>query len=251
MRLEYSILLERLEANAVKFPEFGEEMSPPPSPVFDVADKPKGATKKQKKTTSVPIKNRIRDPNLPKRPTNAYLIFCEIEKERIRQESGENNLAMFQDLGKSLTEKWKSLDEEAKKPYHKLYDEDKERYKNEMEAYSKRQPSDVKTEPVDDSTVTTPSLNTAGDIEAETENGDLDQADEDNDNDNDTDDNDTNVNDEDEEDDDEEDDKMDINKSLNVEPQSELHSEFPSELASEPASEPASESPFDHEIKEE
>lgn len=147
MRLEYSILLERLEENAVNFPDNLEDMSPPPSPSLDINDEKtlKGPViKKQKRsksdgTTGNSVsKSRIRDPNLPKRPTNAYLIFCELEKERIKQSTGDNSLASVTDLGKSLVEAWKNLDEEGRKPYHKIYEEEKERYRQEMLAYNKK-----------------------------------------------------------------------------------------------------------------
>lgn len=152
LRLEYSILLERLEQNALNLPENLEEMSPPPSPSLDINDEKtlKGPAIKKHKRSKVEgasgtatAKSRIRDPNLPKRPTNAYLIFCELEKERMKQSTGDNSLASITELGKSLVEAWKNLDEEARKPYHKIFEEDKERYKQEMMAYNKKNRSNV------------------------------------------------------------------------------------------------------------
>ncbi|EGV61944.1 HMG-box [Yamadazyma tenuis ATCC 10573] len=138
LRLEYSILLERLETNSVSFPDTLEEMSPPPSPSLDLNEKAKSGNKRPKKSTAPKgtLKNRIRDPNLPKRPTNAYLIFCESEKERIKNETGDSSLSSVHDLGKNLVEAWKNLDEEARKPYHKIFEDEKARYRREMIAYS-------------------------------------------------------------------------------------------------------------------
>lgn len=145
MRLEYSILLERLEQNAVDLPDNYEEMFAPPSPSMDINDEKtlKGpALKRQKRSkadepNSGDSKTRIRDPNLPKRPTNAYLIFCELEKARMKQSTGDSTLSTVTDLGRSLIEAWKNLDDESRKPYHKIYEEDRERYRREMMAYKK------------------------------------------------------------------------------------------------------------------
>lgn len=142
LRLEHSILLERLEQNAIQFPENFEDMSPPPSPILDSQDKLKPTgnkrSKKDKESKFSETKQKIRDPDLPKRPTNAYLIFCELEKERIKQTSGDQSLSSIPELGKSLVEAWKNLDDEGRKPYHKIYEEDKERYQREMAAYNQR-----------------------------------------------------------------------------------------------------------------
>lgn len=130
MRLEYSILLERLESHAVGLPEY-DDISPPPSPSYNFESEDKSPKKKLKKA----VNKKIRDPNLPKRPTNAYLIFCESEKERIKKESGDNSLTSINELGKTLIEKWKNLTEAEKKQYHKLFEEAKERYQKEMLEY--------------------------------------------------------------------------------------------------------------------
>ncbi|ODV97674.1 hypothetical protein PACTADRAFT_14191 [Pachysolen tannophilus NRRL Y-2460] len=82
---------------------------------------------------------KIRDPNLPKRPTNAYLLFCETEKERIKKQAAEDpNYVKVADLAKYLTESWKNLDDEGRKPYYKQYEDDKLRYQREMGEYEKK-----------------------------------------------------------------------------------------------------------------
>ncbi|RLV90057.1 Non-histone protein 10 [Spathaspora sp. JA1] len=151
MRLEYVILLERLEERAKQLPEgiIGfEEMACPPTPnVLDetLVKKNGGTTaKKQIKrkvntTTSTPSEPKAkRDPDLPKRPTNAYLIFCEMEKDRIKQENEEKKPGVVNDLSKSMTEAWKVLNEEDRKPYYKLYEDDRERYQREMAVYNQK-----------------------------------------------------------------------------------------------------------------
>lgn len=163
LRLEYVILLERLEDRAMKIPDginMFEEMASPPTPnVLDdsllaaglarngLVKKP---TKKAKSSTTSTIANsnnaklKARDPDLPKRPTNAYLIFCEMEKERIKQQNEKENPGMSSDLSKSMTEAWKNLGEEDRKPYYKLYEDDRLRYQKEKAVYTKKKlgPSD-------------------------------------------------------------------------------------------------------------
>lgn len=156
MRLEYSILLERLEERALLIPDGTkdfEEMSPPPSPrilsgsltSIDSKLSRNGLAKKGGKkvkgsanTSGAPNNRlqRIRDPDLPKRPTNAYLIFCEMERERIKNEIDDTSGTP--DLSKSLTEAWKNLDDEKRKPYYKLYEDDRDRYQREMTLYNQR-----------------------------------------------------------------------------------------------------------------
>lgn len=161
MRLEYSILLERLEERAVLVPNVfnkeAEDMSPPPSPSgLEESLNSKigrGGLKKGKRRPAGSPPNplsakaqRIRDPLLPKRPTNAYLIFCEAAKERVRKELEERSPGSATDLSKALTEAWKNLNAELRKPYYKLYEEDRDRYQREMTEYNKRKELELEDE---------------------------------------------------------------------------------------------------------
>lgn len=125
LKLEYSVLLERLESRVDLDPELRYENPLPTLESF----KKELLTKPLKKTKSKRQKAKDRDPNMPKRPTNAYLLFCEMNKEKVRQQGS-------QDVSKDLTEAWKNLNEQDRKPYYKLYTEDRERYQKEMEIYS-------------------------------------------------------------------------------------------------------------------
>ncbi|AQZ17652.1 NHP10 (YDL002C) [Zygosaccharomyces parabailii] len=125
LKLEYSVLLERLEARVDLDPELRYENPLPTLESF----KKELLTKPLKKTKSKRQKAKDRDPNMPKRPTNAYLLFCEMNKEKVRQQGS-------QDVSKDLTEAWKNLNEQDRKPYYELYSEDRERYQKEMEIYS-------------------------------------------------------------------------------------------------------------------
>lgn len=177
LRLEYSILLERLEDRAKEIPDgivSFEEMACPPTPTIldDSLIKSKNGSKKGSKSKSKTTgsgsgsgsganasgsggsgggsgngsggspsdvasttmgKQKARDPDLPKRPTNAYLIFCELEKERIKL--GDPNAS---DISRSMTEAWRNLSEEDRRPYFKLYEDDRNRYQREMAEYHQR-----------------------------------------------------------------------------------------------------------------
>ncbi|AGO12352.1 AaceriAEL005Cp [[Ashbya] aceris (nom. inval.)] len=143
LRLEYAVLLERLEARIEKDPSLHYEEPLPTLASFKnnlLESLPSSRSRKRRSKEK-------RDPNLPKRPTNAYLLFCEMNKEKIRHEHAANNV----DMTKVLPEIWKNMDEEAKKPYYDLYNADRLRYQREMTAYSQNKTTeeanvDVKNE---------------------------------------------------------------------------------------------------------
>ncbi|KAK9474815.1 uncharacterized protein V1510DRAFT_428162 [Dipodascopsis tothii] len=76
-----------------------------------------------------------RDPNAPKRPQNAYIIFCDHEKERVRATIEKSQPGEAFDLTKAMAEAWRDLGDDGRKPYYELYDAEKARYNREMEAY--------------------------------------------------------------------------------------------------------------------
>ncbi|SCU85149.1 LANO_0C03466g1_1 [Lachancea nothofagi CBS 11611] len=133
LRLEYGTLLERLESRIDKDPELCYEDPLPSLESFRtqiLEDTPKSKSKRKK--------GKERDPNLPKRPTNAYLLFCEMNKESMKQSAGPN------DVSKALTDAWKGLDENGRRPYYDLYSEDRDRYQREMQAYARSKNANTK-----------------------------------------------------------------------------------------------------------
>ena len=136
LKLEYGVLLERLEQRVEIDPLLRYDNPLPNLEAFrkELLAKPlkRAKTKRQKA--------KERDPNMPKRPTNAYLIYCEMNKEKVRSSGSA-------DVTRDLTDGWKNLDEEGRAPYYKLYNEDRDRYRREMEAYTRgRAGSGIKTE---------------------------------------------------------------------------------------------------------
>ena len=134
LKLEYGVLLERLESRIELDPLLRFENPLPTLASFkkELLEKPmkRAKTKRQKA--------KERDPNMPKRPTNAYLIYCEMNKEKVKSLGSS-------DVTKDLTEGWKALDEEGRAPYYKLYNEDRNRYRQEMDIYNKSRSENGKT----------------------------------------------------------------------------------------------------------
>lgn len=142
LKLEYGVLLERLESRVQIDPELNYQNPLPTLETF----RAQLLSHPLKKAKSKRQRTKERDPNMPKRPTNAYLLYCETNKDRIRENGSF-------DVTKDLTEGWKSLTEEERAPYYKLYNEDRKRYQAEMEQYNKNLEKDGTTatvEPTDD-----------------------------------------------------------------------------------------------------
>ena len=73
-----------------------------------------------------------RDPDAPKRPTNAFLRFCEEERDNVRAlHGGDENF----DLTKAMGQAWHALTDAQKKPYKEAFNEDQKRYKEDMALY--------------------------------------------------------------------------------------------------------------------
>lgn len=142
IKLEYAMLLERLEQRIDIDPELNYHNVLPTMEVFkeDLMINPLKRSKNNKRYnistlttnfnhTTTTTKAKERDPNLPKRPTNAYLIYCEMNKDRLKENGSL-------DVTKDLSESWKKLNEGDRSPYYNLYVEDKKRYDHEMEIYN-------------------------------------------------------------------------------------------------------------------
>lgn len=144
LRLEYAILLERLERKSLASvadttEAYSQQVASPELPSLKLNELNPISSGRRGKAGGARIKMRPkeRDPKLPKRPTNSYLIFCELEKDKIKQRlDATSPPGYLYDMSKALTEAWKNLNEEDKKPYYKLYEEEKERYSKELKIYN-------------------------------------------------------------------------------------------------------------------
>eukprot|EP00794_Sanderia_malayensis_P009208 gene9208-10182_t len=77
--------------------------------------------------------NSERQSNVPKKPVNAYIIYCQQTRNEILREQPEIN---HQELTKILSKRWNQLRPDQKQIYYQFYEQDKERYENELEEYT-------------------------------------------------------------------------------------------------------------------
>ncbi|WWD18981.1 hypothetical protein CI109_103438 [Kwoniella shandongensis] len=78
---------------------------------------------------------KIRDPNAPKRPPSAYILF----QNEIRDDIRNSNPGMaYKDILGIISQKWKDLTDSQKKVYEGLYQNAHKTYQAEEQAYSKR-----------------------------------------------------------------------------------------------------------------
>lgn len=96
-----------------------------------VAPEPSSEEEKKPKKKSSPKK----DPNAPKKPTNAYMIFAKEERANIKKDSGiEDSKELIKEIGRRWTVE-KEKESKIFKKYAKLLEEAKEKYAEEMEDY--------------------------------------------------------------------------------------------------------------------
>ena len=77
-------------------------------------------------------KKKDKDPNAPKRPLSAYLIFSMDERKRLA-DAGLAPKAIMTKIG----ENWRAVDAKEKERYEQRALEDRARYNRELEAYKK------------------------------------------------------------------------------------------------------------------
>lgn len=66
-----------------------------------------------------------KDPDAPKRPKSAFILFCDDHREKIKSAENPSSIG---ELSKLLGEKWKLLSDEEKQVYQKKYLHSKEKY---------------------------------------------------------------------------------------------------------------------------
>lgn len=76
---------------------------------------------------------KVRDPNAPKRPAPAYIIFSNQMRATVKEENPEmKSTEILSELGR----RWRSLSEKEKAKYQKQADEGKAAYERELETYT-------------------------------------------------------------------------------------------------------------------
>jgi len=86
------------------------------------------------------LRKKQRDPNAPKGPRNAYMIFIQRTREKLQKEMQEKSTkkkAQFGTISKELGKRWKALMQSEKKVFEDEAALDKIRHRKEMEEYEK------------------------------------------------------------------------------------------------------------------
>jgi hypothetical protein len=83
---------------------------------------------------------KVKDKNAPKGILNAYNFFCNEHRQVIKDEHPDFS---FSDISTELGTRWKLISEQDKVSFQKQSDEDKIRYKTEMNAYKPKALSEI------------------------------------------------------------------------------------------------------------
>lgn len=88
---------------------------------------------KFKKSQEKKLSNkRPKDPNAPKKPTSAYIFFCNDKREDVKRKNPNMKVT---EIIKEIAAEWRSTPDKKKSAYTKKAQQDKERYLKECETY--------------------------------------------------------------------------------------------------------------------
>ncbi|KAI9090846.1 hypothetical protein DFS34DRAFT_342383 [Phlyctochytrium arcticum] len=151
LRFERSLLYERLQtvhpgdgrlvleassrgnaSSSSHLPGMALKDSPPPSPSITAG---RGSKKARQKKIKLPI-----DPNAPRRPANAFMLFCDMSREQLKKErEGLGELEIEEkglgNLTKALGRRWKELGEIDKGRWRALFLDLVQKYDRDMLEY--------------------------------------------------------------------------------------------------------------------
>ena len=106
-----------------------------------VAKKTKDTPAKEKRTRRAT--KEARDPNLPKRPKNAFMLFSESVREEVKADlisKADDGKIRVADVSKACGERWKAMTDEEKQPFVDANTQAKADYEKAMEAYYEQYP---------------------------------------------------------------------------------------------------------------
>lgn len=77
-------------------------------------------------------KRKKKDPNAPKRAMSAFFWYAKDVRPSVREQNPTSSMGQISQI---IGDMWRGLSAEQKAPYEASAEDDKERYKREMEAY--------------------------------------------------------------------------------------------------------------------
>ncbi|CDZ98484.1 HMG box-containing protein [Phaffia rhodozyma] len=96
-----------------------------------------------------------KDPNVPKKPSTAYLTYQNEMKTQVVEDNKDKGLK-YTDILRIIADKWKNLPEEAKKEYTDKQHDDMETYKANLANYNRAKKAAEGGFPLDDATMEVP-----------------------------------------------------------------------------------------------
>jgi len=98
----------------------------------------KSSSKKSstKKKSSEKKKRAKKDPNSPKRPLSAFMIFSNEKRDEVREKLGKDT--KITEVASKLGKMWKKVDDDEKKKYQKKAAKLKETYEKELKKYNSK-----------------------------------------------------------------------------------------------------------------
>ncbi|GAA0184982.1 hypothetical protein LIER_32270 [Lithospermum erythrorhizon] len=86
----------------------------------------------------------VKDPNKPKRPPSAFLVFMEDFRKEYKAKHPNNKAVSV--VGKAGGERWKSLSDDEKAPFIAKAEKRKADYEKIMQAYNRKQAGEAEEE---------------------------------------------------------------------------------------------------------
>mmetsp|Transcript_8785 Transcript_8785/g.13166 ORF Transcript_8785/g.13166 Transcript_8785/m.13166 type:complete len:825 (+) Transcript_8785:209-2683(+) len=123
---------EKAEEDKKRYKKEMEDYTPPSDDDDDDSDD--GGGKKKAKRAK-------KDPNAPKGPMNAYMLYANSVRAQVREENPDLSMT---EVSKEISQKYKSLDEDEMAKWKGKAGEAKEDYKKKLAAYEKSKPADEK-----------------------------------------------------------------------------------------------------------
>lgn len=78
---------------------------------------------------------KVRDPEMPRRPASAFFLFQNAIRNSVK--SAMPDEAKGVEIQKAVSEKWKALDDESRKPYNDQHEKEVQEYDAKIAAYNK------------------------------------------------------------------------------------------------------------------